>query len=140
MVDRPYLDHAPTGPAAPARARYGTGRYHSFELPAGAAIFAAEAVIAAVCAAFDVSETDLKKFDRRRSVAHVSEARKAAFYLLRRHTRMSTPAIIRAMGGRDHSAVVRGYEAALLRREMDAWFRETTDRLERELEEKAKAA
>lgn len=132
MTDRTYVDH---GPAVSSAARCPSGLTH--ELAPGTVLLEPEEVVTGVSAALKVALPELRKEGRYRSAGHVAEARYAAFWLLRRHTRLSLGAVARLLGGRDHSAVIRGIRRCEERRAADAWFREVTNKLERELEEKA---
>jgi chromosomal replication initiation ATPase DnaA len=134
MIDRPFVDFTPTE-ARPLRSGPTNGIRH--DLLPGTIIFGPDEVVRETALAFAMTPELLTSADRTRQV---SEARDAAFYLLRQHTRLCLEQMSRALGRNDHSTSLRGYQRAAKRREADAWFREVTDRLERELEAKAKGA
>jgi hypothetical protein len=67
------------------------------------------AIVAAVSAAFNVSERDIRS---RRRQAHIIPARRAVFYLARELTNNSFPEIGRAIGDCDHSTVLYGAREA----------------------------
>jgi chromosomal replication initiator protein len=66
-----------------------------------------ERIIAAVAVQFQVDEDELVGPRRSRQVAL---PRQVAMYLLREETNASLPAIGDALGGRDHTTVLYGYE------------------------------
>lgn len=88
-------------------------------------------VIRLVAKIFAVNVRDLLRQDRRK---HVSEARSAAYFLLRRHTRMSFPELARALGKKDHSSAMHGVQACVSRMETDDWFRHRLSNVELALE------
>lgn len=126
-ADRSHVDHAPAG----NEPRQGLTR----QLPPGTTIFAVEDVVRYVARAFGFRIETLKGKRRTRDVA---EARDAAIYLLHGHTRMGWERMAEAVGRADHSTALIACRRAEKRREDDTWFRDVTDRLERELELKAK--
>jgi len=134
-ADRSYIDH--NGPAQVKDRRWSDDARNGLApaLPPGTAIFDPDDVVAAVAPAFGLTVEDLRGPRRTR---HVSEARDAAYYIIRRHVRMGFQRMAECMGRADHSGVVHAVRRAAKRRETDDWFRETIDRLERELELKAK--
>ncbi len=134
-ADRSYVDHHQ--PTEGHDARHSNEPRHGLrpELPPGTLLFTPEAVRPAVAEAFQVDEARLLAPGRNRQV---SEARDAAWWLLRRHSRAPLEELAKALGRNDHSTPLRGIQRCDERRAVDAWFRETTDRIERVLELKAK--
>jgi chromosomal replication initiator protein len=98
-------------------------------------LFDAAAVITAVTAVFQLDPGDILG---RLKQAHISEARGVCFWLLRRHSRLPLKHLGAALNRKDHSTPLRAVMRCEERRMRDAWFREVTDRLERELELKSK--
>jgi len=77
------------------------------ELTARRGSVTAEDIIAAVAHRFDVEEDMLIGRNRSKEIAH---ARQVAMYLIREETSTSLPKIGSALGGRDHSTILYGYE------------------------------
>jgi chromosomal replication initiation ATPase DnaA len=133
-ADRGYIDrHQPAG-AVDARRSDEPRQGIRPLLPADTAMLEPEAVLVAVGKLFAIPVATLKGRDRTR---HVSEARDAAYWLLRRHSRMPAVQMAKAFGRRDHTGALRAVGRCEERRATDGWFREATDRLERELVEQA---
>lgn len=141
-MDRPYVDFTNRVTAAVSAGlrapRSRSGLTH--DLAPGTVLLDPDDIVSGTAEAFNISVSDLRKEGRYRSLGHVAEARYAGFWLLRRHTRLSSAQAARVMGGRDHSAAIKGVSRCEERRAADAWFREVTEKLERKLEEKAKGA
>ena len=77
------------------------------ELTARRGSVTAEDIIAAVAHRFDMEEDILIGRNRSKEIAH---ARQVAMYLIREETSTSLPKIGSALGGRDHSTILYGYE------------------------------
>ena len=75
-------------------------------------VAARDAVLRAIVEETGVPLKDLQSHGR---VARLVEARQAAYLMLSRHTLLSSTQIGRALGGRDHSTVLFGIDAAELR-------------------------
>lgn len=130
--DRTYLDWEAD---ELVMARAPRPRPNSHALPPGTVIFQPDEVIAAVARYFKVQASLLKSADRTR---HVSEARDAVYWLLRRHTRMGFQELAHTLKRKDHTGPLHAVRRAEERRETDAWYCDKLDRLERELEAKTK--
>ena len=87
-------------------------------------------IIAATCKVCKVGKKRLISADRRREFVWF---RQAAMLIARRHTNRSFPEIAAVMGGRDHSTIVHGVQAAEARTVTDSDFRLLVSRIEREL-------
>jgi chromosomal replication initiator protein len=69
--------------------------------------FSLEDILQVTADYFGVKVGDLKSSAKTRKISH---PRQVAMYLARRLTRTSFPEIGRAVGGKDHSTVVKGYK------------------------------
>lgn len=138
-MSRPYLDVHPEASSPLARPRRVGGAFVPLELEPGTVIFEVDHVVAEVASVFTVARELLTARHGRRTPAHVFEARCAACWLIRRHSRHTVQRLSIALGFGDHTAAAKGYRRAEELRERDDWFRDVTDRIERLLEERAKA-
>lgn len=135
-MSRPYLDQHPEASSPLTRARRVGGAFVPLELPPGTVLFELDHVVAEVAAAFVVAAEQLTTRAGQRTPAHLFEARCAACWLVRRHSRMTVQRLSIALGFGDHTAAAKGYRRAEELRERDEWFRDVTDRIERLLEQR----
>ncbi|RJX32975.1 MAG: chromosomal replication initiator protein DnaA [Desulfarculus sp.] len=91
-----------------------------------------EEVITAVAVHYGLKVADLKGDRKTRDISH---PRQVAMYLARRLTRSSFPEIGRAMGGKDHSTVVKGVKRVQQAAEEDPELAETLRSVERSIQD-----
>ncbi len=122
-ADRGYVDFG--GPSGD-EPRQGLRR----SLPEGTVLLVPEEVRRAVARAFGMRIATLMSKSK---AAHVSEARDAVCYLVRKHSRMGLEQVAAVVGRNDHSTALHACRRAERRRQTDTWFLEITDELERKL-------
>jgi chromosomal replication initiation ATPase DnaA len=86
----------------------------------------ASEILSCVAAACGVS---VDKLQGRTKPNAIAEARAVAYWMLRRHTKLSNAEIGGELGGRDPSTVLLGVRSCEKRREVEPAFRDFTDRL-----------
>jgi len=134
-ADRSYVDHRNSAAVKDARWSDEPRQGLRPELAPGTVLFTVEDVLTAVAPAFQFQTSDLLGRERTRSLV---EARDVCCWLLRRHSRLSLLGIAKALGRTDHATTLRAIERCDAHRADDAWLRDTVDRIEREIEAKAK--
>lgn len=132
-ADRSHLDHEPTAEMVAPHKGQGFRRV----LPAGTVLLGSLSVVEGVARWFQLTIEELRGT---RKEPRFTEARGAGYWLLIRHSRMTTSEIAQAFGKKDHTTVLYGVKRCERRRESDSWFKAHLDELERKLEEQAKGA
>ena len=89
-----------------------------------------ELIVSAVAGHFGLSEEDMYSKKRSRDIAG---ARQVAMYLMREMTQMSTTAVGRVFGGRDHTTVMHGCEKVEESLRSDPQLRRRVDQLRTEI-------
>ncbi len=131
-IQRPYLDFQPTrkSRAKPIRRKPGTN-----EAPFIPGLPIQPALILVVVADRYGIDVDLILGPLR--YLNITEARITCYWLLRELCKLSYP-LIGLSTGRDHSTVISGVRKCVRMREQSAAYRESTDALRREIEDRAK--